>query len=404
MSRQKLTVIGRGTAGLLAAMMARKWGQDDVVVEVVYNPEVEEASVGEGSQLSLPSLLYLCEGITQRDWSSMFNGTVKSGIDYVGWGNNDFFHCFTPPTFGMHFSAKDFQQTMSNLLLHKHGIQFVEKNVKSHDELDTDFIIDATGAPKDIDNNPEYERLPYIPVNSAMVAQIPWDFPHFQHTLAHAEYHGWIFGIPLQNRVSLGYMYNKDLSTKEEVEEDFIHYMNMQDYKVPDNFNHINFDSYKRKDNWPDNRTAYVGNSSLFLEPLEATAIQMHTNMIERTIMMWATNSYGETLEESRINCNKWYHKWIDEAETIITCHYAANGVEKWGEENKFWPYAQKLGLESIDNCERWLAWVRKTDGFEVGHMNPEEMQFDDNMFGGGWNLLSFNQNVKGLELYDNYS
>ena len=57
MSRQKLTVIGRGTAGLLAAMMARKWGQDDVVVEVVYNPEVEEASVGEGSQLSLPSLL-----------------------------------------------------------------------------------------------------------------------------------------------------------------------------------------------------------------------------------------------------------------------------------------------------------------------------------------------------------
>ena len=142
----------------------------------------------------------------------------------------------------------------------------------------------------------------------------------------------------------------------------------------------------------------------MFLEPLEATAIQMHTNMIERTIMMWATNSYGETLEESRINCNKWYHKWINEAETIITCHYAANGAEKWGEENKFWPYAQKLGLESIDNCERWLAWVRKTDGFEVGHMNPEEMQFDDNMFGGGWNLLSFNQNVKGLELYDNYS
>ena len=183
MSRQKLTVIGRGTAGLLTAMMARKWGKDDVTIEVVFNPEVTEASVGEGSQLSLPSLLYLCEGITQRDWSSMFNGTVKSGIEYLGWGNNDFFHCFTPPTFGLHFSAKDFQQTMTNILTQKHSIEFVEKNVKSHDELDTDFIIDATGAPKEIDKNPDYERFPYISVNSAMVAQIPWEFPHFQHNV-----------------------------------------------------------------------------------------------------------------------------------------------------------------------------------------------------------------------------
>lgn len=403
MSRQKLTVIGRGTAGLLAAMMTRKWGQNDVVVEVVYNPEVKEASVGEGSQLSLPSLLYLCEGITQRDWAGMFRGTVKSGIDYLGWGKNDFFHPFTPPAFGMHFSAQDFQQTMTNILAQKHSIQFVEKDIKSHDELDTDFIIDATGAPKDIDNNPDYERLSNIAVNSAMVAQIPWEHPDFTYTLAHAEYYGWIFGIPLQNRLSLGYMYNKDISNKDDVEENFEEYITMQGHKVPEKLNHINFNSYKRVDNWPDDRTAYVGNSSYFLEPLEATAIQFTTDIIERTIMMWATNTYGETIAKGRETCNEWYHQWLQEAQAIIGCHYAADCI-KWGEKNEFWPHAQKLGLDSIDKCDRWLKWVKKTDGFDIGHFRPDELSLDENVFGGGWNFLSFNKNVKGLNLYDNYT
>ena len=76
----------------------------------------------------------------------------------------------------------------------------------------------------------------------------------------------------------------------------------------------------------------------------------------------------------------------------------------KWGEKNEFWPHAQKLGLDSIDKCDRWLKWVKKTDGFDIGHFRPDELSLDENVFGGGWNFLSFNKNVKGLNLYDNYT
>ena len=48
LKRQKVAVIGRGTAGILSAMMLRKWGNEYVDVEVFYNPDIPEVSVGEG--------------------------------------------------------------------------------------------------------------------------------------------------------------------------------------------------------------------------------------------------------------------------------------------------------------------------------------------------------------------
>jgi hypothetical protein len=90
--------------------------------------------------------------------------------------------------------------------------------------------------------------------------------------------HGWVFGIPLQKRISIGYLYNDKISSLEEVKEDvkntFKEY-NLNPSKIT---NHIKFQSFYRKENFK-NRIIYNGNASFFIEPLEATSTSMSTDI-----------------------------------------------------------------------------------------------------------------------------
>jgi hypothetical protein len=90
--------------------------------------------------------------------------------------------------------------------------------------------------------------------------------------------HGWIFGIPLQKRVSIGYLYNDELSSLEEVKKDVQNVFKEYQLKPSEITNHIKFESFYRKQNF-NSKVIYNGNSSFFLEPLEATSTHMSANI-----------------------------------------------------------------------------------------------------------------------------
>ena len=138
--------------------------------------------------------------------------------------------------------------------------------------------MDARGAPEL--PHKDYKEFEYNICNAALVAQCPTDYTLHNYTLANAMPHGWIFGIPLKNRITYGYIHNKDITDKSIIEDELKEFINEKGLKHrPMNF--INFRSYRRKINWPDHRTAYIGNASYFCEPLEATAIELQCKIDE---------------------------------------------------------------------------------------------------------------------------
>ena len=79
----KLTIVGRGTAGLIAASHFRRWS--DYEIEIIGDPEIPPLTVGEGSVLELPELLAEFYNFSHLDMDAV-GATQKHGIHYDGWG------------------------------------------------------------------------------------------------------------------------------------------------------------------------------------------------------------------------------------------------------------------------------------------------------------------------------
>lgn len=208
-------------------------------------------------------------------------------------------------------------------------------NVSAHD-VDADFIVDCTGKPVTYDS---HHQSDYIPVNSVHVTQCYWDNPTFNYTLTIARPYGWVFGIPLANRCSIGYMYNKDINTLEEVMADVQNIFEEYKLKPSEITNSFSFKNYKRRSNI-DGNTAFNGNASFFLEPLEATSfstVDAINTIIDRH---WF---HGASLELS----NQRYNDWIDANEAIIMLHYYVGSDFN----TPFWDYAEERGRKCIENA-----------------------------------------------------
>ena len=191
------------------------------------------------------------------------DGNYKRGIYKENWGkvNKYFHHLFPIGSYGLHFNAKKVQELIFDKI--KDQVSIKEGSF-SAEELDADYVIDCSGK-----RNPNSVSL-NMTVNSVFITQCYWDKPEFDYTLTIARPYGWVFGIPLQNRCSIGYLYNKDINSLEEVQEDVKNIFSEWNLTPSDTTANFDFDSYYTPNNFSD-RIIYNGDASFFLEPLEAT-------------------------------------------------------------------------------------------------------------------------------------
>ena len=151
-----------------------------------------------------------------------------------------------------------------------------------------------------------------------------------------AREHGWVFGIPLRNRCSIGYMYNNTTSTLDEVKENVKQIFDEYNLTPSDTTNSFSFKNYYRKQNFY-KRVCFNGNASFFLEPIEATSIYF-TNIIQiAATEVWLDGKHFSL-------ANRKYNSLIKEFETMIMYHYFKNNVYK----SKFWEFAQARGTNCI--------------------------------------------------------
>jgi hypothetical protein len=386
MSKKKIAIIGAGTAGVYAATHFNRWAKD-CEIELYYDSNIKPQPVGEGSTLSLPRSLWNNLCFTYEDLYKI-DGTVKTGIRKINWGGDgDFVHTFFPPNVSFHFNASSLQKYILNTL--KDDIKIHDKNV-THDSIDADFIMDCSGKPKTYE---EFNISEYISVNSVYVTQCYWDNPRFTYTLTIARPYGWVFGIPLQNRCSIGYMYNSNINTLEEVKEDVKAIFEQFNLTPSDTTNAFSFNNYYRKENFAaDSRVVYNGNASFFLEPMEATSIGT-MDLIQRTAYdLW----FGDnTTVES---ANSRYLRFIKEVENMIMLHYCSGSKF----DTPFWKFAQDRG----ERCAKEMMQNQKfVDMYNLSKRDwsflISEMGQDGSHEYATWTPMSYNQNLNALNLYE---
>jgi hypothetical protein len=377
--KKRIAVIGKGTAGSQAVSHFSKY-LPEWEVQWHFDEAIPTQAVGEGSTIQLPQNLFFCNNFDYSDLEKI-DGTVKLGIKKVGWGSgkNSFLHSFPPPVVSLHFSAKSLQNYIYENL--KDTVQIFDHSVQPED-IDSDYVVDCSGKPSNYDL---FNQASHIPVNSAYVTQCYWDYPRFQHTLTIARPYGWVFGIPLQNRCSIGYIFNRNFNKLDEIKEDVKEIFAEYSLSPSENTNYIEFNNYYRKVNFTE-RVSYSGNASFFLEPLEATSMGC-MNSIQRGVFDIVS---GTTTPEA---CNTGYLTFLKEVEVMIMLHYFAGSQYK----TKFWEYAMDQGRVCVENAlkndQKFKEMV--TYAINTGKMNLCASTGDY----GSWWPGSWSQNIEGLKL-----
>jgi tryptophan halogenase len=153
-------------------------------------------------------------------------------------------------------------------------------------EIKADLFIDCTGFKALLSNaiNSEWDNSykERLFTDTALVIQLPYLDKSKQRgntTTCTALKNGWVWNIPLKNRIGMGYVYSSKYTTKTEAIKEFeVHLEGYQDLK----FSQLDFNVGIRPESWKNNVVA-IGLSSFFLEPIESTTIastQHQINML----------------------------------------------------------------------------------------------------------------------------
>ena len=306
-SLRKVAVVGRGTAGsLAAASVARLHPDGDHELHHIYDSRIPVIGVGEGSWPSLVQELRRLTGLPHEAVQQRLNGTRKYGVAFEGWGrrNRDFTHYFTPRqvSYAYHLSA----DTMADLLHESTRARHIDAKVRDITRVEGgaqvefegraperyDLVFDARGFPGELHPDRHID-IPFVPTNTAVIRRCPAvitappDGPVVQHTYtrAVARPHGWIFVIPLTVHTSYGYIFNRDVSSLAEVESDFDAFLETDGVSEFEQRAVIPFPNFVHRRMY-DGAVARVGNAAAFMEPLEATAIvsaQLQIGMVLHT-------------------------------------------------------------------------------------------------------------------------
>ena len=293
-SLRKIAVIGRGTAGSLAAANVTRLHPDsDHELHHIYDSRIPVIGVGEGSWPSLVQDLQQLTKMPHETIQQRLNGTRKYGVAFEGWGrhNRDFTHYFTPQqvSYAYHLSA----DVMADLLQEGTSARHIDANVLNITRVDGgaqvefdgraperyDLVFDARGFPREL-NPDQHIDISFIPTNTAVIRRCPSviretpDGPVVKHTYtrAVARPHGWIFVIPLTVHTSYGYIFNRDVSSLADVESDFDEFLETDGVSEFEQRAVIPFPNFVHRQIY-DGVVARVGNAAAFMEPLEATAI-----------------------------------------------------------------------------------------------------------------------------------
>lgn len=415
-SLRKIAVIGRGTAGSLAAAnVTRLHTDNEYELHHIHDSRIPVIGVGEGSWPNLVQELTRLTNLSDETVQMRVKGTRKYGIEYEGWGlfDRDFTHHFLPRdmSYAYHLSA----DLMGDMLHESTNARHIDAKVLNITKVDGgaqvdfeglpperyDLVFDARGFPKALHPD-QHIDIAFIPTNTAVIRrcppiiQEPKGGPALQHTYTRsvARPHGWIFVIPLTVHTSYGYIFNRDISDITEVESDFDEFLSREGVKEYEQRAVIRFPNFVHRQMY-DGAVARIGNAGAFMEPLEATAIvsaQLQIGMVIQTRLQRPL----EHLERDAPAVNRFLVNTILCYGLFVGWHYSCGSIydtEFWCHAREHvWPQHRKAVDPGLVDCD---ALKRFDEMIEL--INQSVIDDDEWNRKCGFSVSSYLQMSEGL-------
>jgi len=162
---------------------------------------------------------------------------------------------------------------------------------------------------------------------------------------------GWVWNIPLWNRIGTGYCYSSKFVSREQAEIEFRNHLKKQGKELPDDyeFNEINIRHGKREKGWVGNVLG-VGLSYGFIEPLESTGLlTTHENIYKLVRTLQRRDRWVCGLDKSIYN--RWLDELLDGCRSFIEMHYALSmrdDTEYWKHVTSI-PYINEYDVHQLE-------------------------------------------------------
>ena len=400
---KKFVIVGAGTAGAISAAIIKKHWGSEVDVSVYYDKSKKIIGVGESTA---PGILFFLKSLgltTEEIIQELPMVTLKMGINFKNWiPDTSFFHGFAEvPKYlncsslyailndsynggvnscnatntvqdkpfdeweelGLHIDTQEFSDfvfkkmegeinlvddVVTRVRVNAECNKIENIECKNSGIVEADYFIDASGFESTIFKhlNPEWHDIKkYLPLDKALSQEIDnKDNEIPSHTLAEATDNGWIWSIPVADKIRTGYLYSSKFLSDEEAKRKYNdwliknHNVNLKDDKI------IKFRSGYYENSFIGNCMA-VGLASGFVEPLEALASQMILNQLS------AFTNYSSSLNNldfDRERINDENRHFIDANIKFVALHYVTNRTD-----SEFWKYMNNHKMKWVEEFEK---------------------------------------------------
>ncbi len=333
---KSIIVLGGGSAGLIAALTLKR-RLPQLTVRVIRSPEIGIIGVGEGTTVNFPKHFFQYLGLNPKSFYAEAEPTWKLGIRFLWGPRDDFFYTFStehdyrysdlPRNAGFYQDdatrwlgrtsalmafdkafyrgaggLPDFTQShgfhIENIKLvgwlertcralgvhitegtmreaEREGEGIAALQLESGERVTADLFVDASGFRSELLGRTLAE--PYISFDKslfcdrAVIAGWPrTDEPIRPYTVAETMDAGWCWQIEHENWINRGYVYSSRFISDDAALAEF----RAKNPKIANEPRVVKFRSGRLQRGWVGNVVA-IGNASGFVEPLEATALQV---------------------------------------------------------------------------------------------------------------------------------
>ena len=402
----RISIVGGGSAGwMTATTFVKLFPEFDVTL--IESPDIETIGVGESTLYHINRWLREVD-IKYSDFLNHVDGTFKHSIKFTNFYKKDsgsfhypFFHISdmrhgpnpnvwwhkknqVPSTplsdyaesinplalvsennkfddsmpFAYHFDATKFGIWLRDKVC-KHHVKHIKSNVVGYNgdsitlengkEIDADLFIDCTGF-KSLLLDSEFISYSHLLPNDSAVST------HIQYTNIEEQMHpytectaidnGWVWNIPLRNKIGTGYVYSSKYLSQEEAEKEFSSYLGDKDLK----FSHTKMRIGRHEKTWVGNVVA-IGLSAGFIEPLESNGLlTVHDNLLSlvKVLRRGKPSQFSKDLYNSDVELR--FEEWVD----FVICHYSLSQREdtKYWKDNfeRHYDLDKRLGLKAYGN------------------------------------------------------
>ena len=226
--------------------------------------------------------------------------------------------------------------------------------------IEADLFIDCTGFQRlflgKTYNIPYKSYKKFLPADRAM----PFLLPHsagtsVPYTRARAQKNGWMWQIPIQERLGCGYVYSSDFISDEQAQQEIEHLLghDIEPIKI------IKFDGGRYEKLWHKNVIA-VGLAAAFAEPLEATSIHstVHQLLVLCKDFLKTDDDILDPINEEIYNSRM--TQMYDDFADFINIHYITER-----NDSEFWKLISS-GELLTENSKKILKLVKtRTPNFQ---------------------------------------